>query len=178
MQPPRLSDPFPFQPALPALCTRLCRGLHHAGLMIGIGALLASAVSLPHPASAAEKSAKPRSEVDQVPGDYIQLETLWVPVRNKHGGTNFLGLVVRLWPGDKTRYEACIDAPKMTDALLVTYNKTPMPIDTYMDDEAMLQSISDVIESHTEKGVFKKVEAFKDFVIPDNDSAALSLTCR
>jgi hypothetical protein len=129
-------------------------------------------------AEAADKTTKPRSQVEDVPGDYIQLETLWVPIRNRAGGVNFLGLVVRLWPGPDSRYEACLASPKMGDALLVAFNQNPISHEDYIDDKRLKQLVSDIVYSKVEKKVFMKIEIFREFVLPDADSGVLTITCR
>lgn len=147
--------------------------------LLGAGlALLVAAAGLSAPAAAADKTTKPRSQVEDVPGDYIQLETLWVPIRNRSGGVNYLGLVVRLWPGPTSRYEACLASPKMGDALLVAFNKDPITYEVYNDDKKLIKAVSDIIFSKVEKKVYMKVEIFRDFVLPDADSGMLTITCR
>lgn len=138
--------------------------------------LVASVVMTP--ADAAEKASKPRSQVEDVPGDYIQLETLWVPVVNRAGNTGYMGLVVRLWPGDTTRYEGCIGAPHAADALMVDFNKSPLPPDVYYDDKKLLQRVTSVVNQKVADKTYKKIEIIRDFVSPDDQSGMLTLTCR
>ena len=130
------------------------------------------------PAHAAEKASKPRSKVEEVPGDYIQLETLWVPVVNRAGNNGYMGLVVRLWPGDTTRYEGCIAAPHAADALMVDFNKSPLQPDIYYDDTKLLQRVTSVVNQKVADKTYKKIEVIRDFVSPDDQSGMLTLTCR
>lgn len=131
------------------------------------------------PAEAKDKASKPRIQVDDVPGNYIQLETLWVPVVNRAGNTGYMGLVVRLWPADDKRYEACIAAPKVGDSLMVDFNKSPLDPEVYNDTKKLVARMIAVIAAHQEDPkIFRKVEAIRDFVSPDEDSAMLTLTCR
>jgi hypothetical protein len=143
-----------------------------------VAAALSLSITLPSTAQAAEKTTKPRSQVEDVPGEYIQLETLWVPIRNRAKGVNFLGLVVRLWPGPETRYEACIASAKIGDALLVAFNKDPMGYDIYQDDKKLLALITSIVHSQVEAKVYMKIETFREFVLPDQESGLLTITCR
>lgn len=125
-----------------------------------------------------QKSAPPRDQVDTIDGDYIQIETLWVPVISSGGSVLYRGLVLRLWPGDATRYEACVVTPYVGEHIIIALNQTPVTNDIYSDSKLMRQRISDLVDQKAGKGVFKTVEILKDFKIPDEGSATLSRTCR
>lgn len=130
------------------------------------------------PAVAAEKTTKPRIQVNDVPGDYIQLETLWVPVVNRAGSNGYMGLVVRLWPGAETRLDACLTAPHVADALMVDFNRHPLERDVYENDKKLLARIQQVITAQGYDKAYKKIEAIHDFAAPDENSVMLTLTCR
>lgn len=124
------------------------------------------------------KAAKPRTQVEDVPGKYIQLETAWVPVIDHKGRPSYHGLVVRLWPGPDTRYEACVQAPWVAEALLIHFNDVPIDRDTFEDAKRLNKIVSDVVKQATDQKLYRQAEAFHEFVIPDEDSAMLSNTCK
>lgn len=145
---------------------------------IGIVAALAVALAGGTAFAQSAKTSKPRSQVDDIPGDYIQLETLWVPVLNQAGRAAYLGMVVRLWPGGQTRYEACVKAPWMGEALLIHFNDHPLDRATYEDDKRLNKLVAAVIEAEVGTAVYRKSHAFREFVVPDEESAMLTLACK
>lgn len=128
--------------------------------------------------SGGKKAAAPRENVEDVPGDYIQIETLWVPIISTSGSVLYRGLVLRLWPGDTTRYEACIITPFVGDYLITKLNEKPVGNDFYTDEKQMRQLIETMVIQKAGKGIFKRVDILKDFAVPDQDSAILTRTCR
>lgn len=130
------------------------------------------------PAVAGEKTSKPRVQANDIPGDYIQLETLWVPVVNRAGSNGYMGLVVRLWPGEQTRLDACFAAPHVADALMVDFNRNPLERDVYENDKKLVARIQKIVTDQGYNKAYKKIEAIHDFVAPDENSAMLTLTCR
>jgi hypothetical protein len=158
--------------AVPSRQARLVLALAAA---VGLGLTLAATAPM---GAASAQTTKPRSQVEDVPGAYIQLETVWLPVLNAAGRPTYLGIVVRLWPGPTTRYEACVAVPEVADQLLVHFNRQPMTREAYEDDKARDKQIMEVVVRTVGKGVFIKAESYRDFVIPDEESAILSATCK
>lgn len=141
-------------------------------------AMLAGAAAAAPALAQSKKTTKPRSQVEDVPGEYIQLETLWVPVLNAAGRPTYLGLVVRLWPGGTTRYDACLQTPWVHEALLIHFSDSPLDRKTYDDDKALNRQVNDVVDRVAGSNVYRKAEAFRQFVTPDEDSSILSATCK
>lgn len=128
-------------------------------------------------AMAAEPTAKSRSEAEEMAGEYIQLETVWMPVMTD-GKAAYQGVVVRLWPRDDARYDACVKAPWVAEALLIHFNDTPIDRATFEDEKALDKIVDEVVAGATQKKIYRKVEIFTQFVIPDEASAILSNSCK
>lgn len=148
----------------------------------GVGALAALLAVIPGgPADAASegrKTTKPRVQVDEVPGDYIQLDPIWVPVMNRSGRPIYLGVVLRLYPGGETRFEACVTAPHVADWLIIEFNRHPMTREDYEDLPALKKRITDLIEKKAGASTYRQIEVMHDHQPPDEDSGSLSETCK
>lgn len=154
------------------------RGRAHA-----LGRLMAAAVAASlvatAPALAASEVSKPRRDVENVPGDYIQLDTLWVPVLGGSGKPIFLGLILRLWPGPDTRYEACVEAPWITEAMLLYFNEHPLERDQYETAATLRKLVEKIISQHTGgRRIYRQIDILREPEMPDQDSQILTNTCR
>lgn len=149
----------------------------------GLGRLLAAAmlasIAVTAPALAASEVSKPRKDVENVPGDYIQLDTLWVPVMGGGSKPIYLGLILRLWPGPDTRYEGCVEAPWIAEAMLLYFNEHPLEREQYDTVATLRKLVEKIITQHTGgKRLYRQVDILREPEMPDQDSQILTNTCR
>jgi len=128
--------------------------------------------------SQGKKAAPKPSDVDDLPGDYYQLETMWVPVLGAGGHPLYQGLVIRLWPGRDTRVAACLATQRIEEDILTHFNDDPIDLDTYTDTGKLVEIIKELAAKRAGDDAFQKVEVFHDFITPDRDSELVSRACK
>lgn len=146
-------------------------------------AAAALAVALAAPAALAgsggQKASKPRVDVENVPGDYIQPEPVWFPVATEgRGRPIYLGVTLRLHPSSERRFDACVLAPHVTDWIVVDFNREPPTRKVYDDAVKLRTRIEQLIAAKAGRGVFRQVEVLREHRAPDEASAELSDTCK
>lgn len=131
-------------------------------------------------ASGGQKASKRRIDVDDVAGNYIQPEPVWVPVqRTGRGGRPiFLGMTVRMHPGSERRFEACVLAPHVTDWIVVDFNRAPPTREDYDDIAKIRNRITDLVTAKAGRGVFRQIEILHEHQAVEESSAALSDMCK
>ena len=144
--------------------------------------------------SGGNKAAKPRSEVNSVPGEYIQLNVIWIPVSDGHS-TIYKGIFVRLYappppssepqenekkkpvPED-ARLRACILTSWAREAIIAHFSDIPASLGEFGDPERLHRRIEQAVQTISEKDVYEKIEVSTEVLVADEQSEMLSNTCR
>lgn len=148
--------------------------------MLAAGLLGAASIALLAAPAVAQGATvgKPRDEVESVPGDYIQLDTIWVPVRTGGQRPRYMGMVVRLYPAREARYDACVTAPAVTEHILTRLNQHPLALALWEDTGKLGKLITALVDEAIEAPLYTRVEVLGHMEVPDEESALLTLTCR
>lgn len=156
--------------------------LRHVALAVALLAVMPVVAAPPAHAegkgSQGKKAAPKPSDVPDLPGDYFQLETVWVPVIGAAGHPLYQGMMIRMWPAPDKRYEACVATPHIEEDLISWFNDNPIDLDTYSDTAKMAERITRIAEKRVGPDVFAKIEVFHEFLIPDRDSELISRACK
>ena len=156
------------------------------GLLYGLEDVLAQ--------SGGKKAVKPRSEVDTVPEEYIQLYVIWIPVSDGQT-TIYKGIFVRLYapppPSDEPqenakkktfpadgRLRACILAPWAQEAIIAHFSDIPASLSEFADPEKLHRRVKQAVQTISEKEVYEKIEVSTEILMADEQSEMLSNTCR
>lgn len=138
--------------------------------------------------SGGKKAAKPRSEANVIPGDYIQLDVIWIPVVDGRK-TLYQGLFVRLnvppapepvegAPPSTARYQACVQAPWARQAIIANFNDIPASRPEFGDEAKLKRRVEQAVQTISKEKVYRSVEVSTNVLTPDADSAMLSNTCK
>ena len=144
--------------------------------------------------SGGKKAAKPRSEVDTVPGEYIQLNVVWIPVSDGQT-TIYKGIFVRLYappppsdePPEKTkrktfpedgRLRACILTSWAREAIITHFSDIPASLGEFANSEKLHRRVEQAVQTISERDVYEKIEVSTEVLVADEQSEMLSNTCR
>lgn len=148
----------------------------------GLAAALALATAVlagaPEPAEA-QKVPRSRLEIDDVGGNFIQPEPVWVPVQAKgRGRPIYLGLLLRLHPHSERRFEACVLTPHVTDWIVIDFNQKPPTRAEFDDTAKMRKRVEDLVIAKAGRGVFRQIEVMEESTAVDEVNAELTLMCK
>lgn len=138
--------------------------------------------------SGGKKASKPRSEANVIPGDYIQLDIIWIPVVEGQKAL-YQGLFVRLnvppvpepvggAPPSTARYQACVRAPWARQAIIANFNDIPASRAEFGDEAKLKRRVEQAVQTISKEKVYRSVEVSTNVLTPDADSAMLSNTCK
>ncbi|NKD85846.1 hypothetical protein HEQ63_06575 [Haematospirillum jordaniae] len=161
--------------------------------ILAVAFALVSALSVFPPSDAeagsgGKKASKPRSEANAVPGDYIQLDVIWIPVVDGQK-TLYQGLFVRLFvppppepvegaPPSNARYQACVKAPWARQAIIAALNDIPASRKEFADEAKLKRRVEQAVQTISKEKVYRSIEISTNVLVPDADAAMLSNTCK
>jgi len=121
----------------------------------------------------------PRTEADHVPGEYMQLNVVWLPIYNKNR-SRYQSVTVRLVPHPEHRVAACFKAPWAHEAILMELTKNPMTVDdiTHLKDKTLKARLLARIDSQVGRDLYTDVILASGAVPADPESQRLSEMCR
>jgi len=128
--------------------------------------------------SGGKKTAPKPSQVDEIPGDYFQLEASWVPVIRNDGAVIYESMVLRVFPEDDQRVAVCLLTPHLEEDLMIWFNNNLLSIDTYNTPAKLDKYVNDIVVKRIPPEMTKKIDILTIFKPPDQDSEVVSRACK
>lgn len=149
---------------------------------ICLAALLTGGASLltPQPAQAqqSKKTAKPKSQIDNVPGNFVQLDVVWVPVADPGDRPVYQGLFVRLYLSDTERYEGCVKIAYIPEILIIALSDNPIRKRDYSDPKKLQTLIEGIIMKETGRRLYRQIEVSTQDMPYTKEEEGPSNTCK
>lgn len=147
-----------------------------------LGAVLAGALVavLAGPAVAQSSSSGPtRDQAAQIPGQYIMLDPVWVPVHDVARDRFYSGgMLIRLEPAEGYRLDACYLVPRLIDGIVVSFFENPITRRDLQGKEPARKRIQEIIGSLTPDPVVNGISVFDQMPELDETSIKLSRACQ
>lgn len=128
--------------------------------------------------SGGKKVAPKPSQVDDIPGEYFQLEASWVPVIRQDGAVIYESMVLRIYPEDEQRVAVCMLTPHLEEDLMIWFNNNLLSIDTYNTPAKLEHYVDDIVYKRIKPEMLKRVDILTIFKAPDQDSEVVSRACK
>lgn len=155
------------------------RSVLHACCLIGLVAGGAVAVT-PQPAAAQQgkKTAKPKSQIDDVPGSFVQLDVVWAPVADPGERPIYQGLFVRLYLSETERYEGCVKIAYIPEMLIIALSDNPIRKRDYSDPKKLQSIIESIVMKGTGRRLYRQIEVSTQDMPYSKEEEGPSNTCK
>ncbi len=132
----------------------------------------------PEKGSGGKKSAPKIYQVEDMPGEYFQLEASWVPVMTPSGKIIYQSMVLRLFPEDEQRSATCALGPKLEEDLMIWFNDNILSMDTFTTPAKLESYVNTIAVKRLGEHRVKKIEVMTIFKAPDSNSEVVSRACK
>ena len=121
---------------------------------------LTGTLALPQAAHAEQgkKAAKPKNQIDDVPGNFVQLDVVWVPVADPGERPIYQGIFVRLYLSDTERYDGCVKISYVPEMLIIALSDSPIRKRDYSDPKKLQSLIESIIMKGTGRRLYRQIE--------------------
>jgi len=166
------------------------RGIHRIAVIVLIAVMALSLVAptaraaedAPPPkaekGSGGKKSAPKIYQVEDMPGDYFQLEASWVPVMAASGKIIYQSMVLRLYPEDEERSATCALGPKVEEDLMIWFNDNIISMEVFNTPAKLEGYVNTIALKRLGEHRVKKIEVMTIFKSPDSNSEVVSRACK
>lgn len=150
--------------------------------LLSLTSLMAAVVmafALSGPALAQQKkAAKPKSQVEDVPGNFVQLDVIWVPVGNPGDQPVYRGIFLRLFLSETERYEGCVKVAYVPEMVIIALADKPLTKKEFSDPKTLKTLIESIIMKNTDRRLYRQIEVSTQDMPLTKEDEALTNTCK